>query len=474
VTDFLGMNWTRTSVCVAGIGTSGESAARTLLGLGARVTVLDDSVGDVEEERAAALRARGATVILGAATSLPPSTDLVVTSPGWRPTAPLLVSAAQQGIPVWGDVELAWRLADRTTPWLSLTGTNGKTTTVRMLAAMLTAAGHRAAAVGNVGTPLLDAVLADPPYDVLAVELSSFQLHWTSTVESYAAAVLNIAPDHLDWHGSLDSYAADKALIYRGQPLAIYNVDDPATVAMSEGIQHRVGFTLGEPQRGCLGVIDGVLIDRAFDAEDVMLASVDDVQPAAPHNVANALAAAALARAYGTPPHATLDGLRAFRPDPHRIADVATIDGVRYVDDSKATNPHAAAASLAAYPCVVWVAGGLAKGASFDELVRGAAARLRGAVLMGQDRAIVGEALRRHAPDVPVIEVVAPETGDVTVEAVMASVVQHARRLAHPGDTVLLAPACASMDMFSNYGERGDVFAAAVRHMGVEATVRRA
>jgi UDP-N-acetylmuramoylalanine--D-glutamate ligase len=459
------LHWTKLDVCVAGIGTSGRSVAGTLLDLGARVTVVDDRAGEVEQERAATLRARGAAVALGTDVTLPARTDLVVTSPGWRPTAPLLVAARDRGVPVWGDVELAWRLADRSVPWLSLTGTNGKTTTVRMLAAMLTAAGHRAAAVGNVGTPVLEAALAAEPYDVLAVELSSFQLHWTSTVESRAAAVLNIAPDHLDWHGSLDSYIADKALIYRGQPIAIYNVDDARTRALAHPMRHRIGFTLAEPDAGCVGVIDGVLVDRAFGTGDVALATTDDVRPAAPHNVANALAAAALARAYGVAPEAIRDGLLAFRPDPHRIADVATIDGVTYVDDSKATNPHAAAASLAAYPCVVWIAGGLAKGASFDDLVRVAASHLRGAVLLGQDRGVVHEALRRHAPDVPVIEVGGAETGDMTVDGVMGSVVQHARRLALPGDTVLLAPACASMDMFTDYGERGDVFAAAVRRM---------
>jgi UDP-N-acetylmuramoylalanine--D-glutamate ligase len=459
------VNWPQLHVCVAGIGTSGVSVARTLLDLGARVTVVDDRADDLEQEQATALRASGATVTLRPATAPPEGTDLVVTSPGWRPTAPLLLSAAERHVPVWGDVELAWRLADRSVPWLSLTGTNGKTTSVRMLAAMLTAAGLRTAAVGNVGTPVLDAVLAAQPYDVLAVELSSFQLHWTSTVESRAAAVLNIAPDHLDWHGSIDSYIADKALIYRGSPLAIYNVDDARTVALARRLSDRVGFTLTEPEPGCLGIIDGVLVDRAFGPAEVALADVDDVRPAAPHNVANALAAAALARSYGVAPQAIRNGLLAFKPDPHRIAGVAMIDGVTYVDDSKATNPHAAAASLSAYPCVVWVAGGLAKGASFDELVRVAAPRLRGAVLLGQDRAIVHDALRRHAPDVPVIEVGAPETGDVSVDDVMASVVQHARRLAHPGDTVLLAPACASMDMFTHYSERGDVFAAAVRRM---------
>jgi UDP-N-acetylmuramoylalanine--D-glutamate ligase len=463
-------DWRGRRVCVAGIGTSGVSVARTLLHMGATVTVVDERSGRDEEERAAALRSRGASVVLGEGTTLPGHVDLVVTSPGWRPTAPLLAAASAFGIPIWGDVELAWRLSDRAVPWLSLTGTNGKTTSVRMLAAMLTAAGHRAAAVGNVGTPVLDAVLGTQPYDVLAVELSSFQLHWTKTVESQAAAVLNIAADHLDWHGSLASYIADKALIYRGDPLAIYNADDPATVAIAQPLRRRVGFTLAAPGPHCLGVVDGVLVDRAFgDAGDnVVLASVDDVQPAAPHNVANALAAAALARSYGVQPDAIREGLLAFRADPHRIAHVATIDGVQYVDDSKATNPHAAAASLAAYPCVVWIAGGLAKGASFDDLVRQAAPRLRGAVLLGQDRAVVHDALRRHAPDVPVIDVGGSETDDVPVEDVMLSAVQHAGRLARAGDTVLLAPACASMDMFTNYGERGDVFAAAVLRMSGE------
>jgi UDP-N-acetylmuramoylalanine--D-glutamate ligase len=463
-------DWRGRRVCVAGIGTSGVSVARTLLDMGATVTVVDELSGRDEEERAAALRSRGASVVLGEGTTLPERVDLVVTSPGWRPTAPLLAAASAFGVPIWGDVELAWRLSDRSIPWLSVTGTNGKTTSVRMLAAMLAAAGHRAAAVGNIGTPVLDAVLGTEPYDVLALELSSFQLHWTSTVESQAAAVLNIAADHLDWHGSLASYIADKALIYRGDPLAIYNADDPATVAMAQPLRRRVGFTLAAPGPHSLGVVDGVLVDRAFgDAGDgVVLASVDDVQPAAPHNVANALAAAALARSHGVAPDAIREGLLAFRADPHRIAHVATIDGVQYVDDSKATNAHAAAASLAAYPCVVWIAGGLAKGASFDDLVRQAAPRLRGAVLLGQDRAVVHDALRRHAPDVPVIDVGASETDDVPVEDVMLSAVQHAGRLARAGDTVLLAPACASMDMFTNYGERGDVFAAAVLRMSGE------
>ena len=181
------------------------------------------------------------------------------------------------------------------------------------------------------------------------------------------------------------------------------------------------------------------------------------MRPAGPHNVANALAAAALARAYGVPADAVRAGLRGFVPDRHRNERVAEVAGVRYVDDSKATNPHAAAASLAAYPRVVWVAGGLLKGAPVDELVASVAGRLAGAVLLGADRTALRAAIARHAPDLPVVEV------DRTDDGAMSEVVRAAAALARPGDTVLLAPAAASMDMFRDYGARGDAFAAAVR-----------
>jgi UDP-N-acetylmuramoylalanine--D-glutamate ligase len=212
-----------------------------------------------------------------------------------------------------------------------------------------------------------------------------------------------------------------------------------------------------------LGVVDDVLADRAFVEQRrdsaAELGTLADLASPAPHMVANALAAAALARSHGVPPVAVREGLRRFRPDGHRIAEVAVVDDVRYVDDSKATNPHAARSSLAAYEHVVWVAGGLAKGASFDDLVAATASRLRGVVLLGRDRAVIGEALLRHAPEVPVIEVADDDT------AVMDRVVRAAAGLAQPGDTVLLAPGCASMDLFANYGARGDAFAESVRRL---------
>ncbi len=435
--------WVGVHVCVAGLGLSGAAAERVLAERGAQVTTVDAKLGNDQV--------------------LPPDAELVVTSPGWRPTHALFAQAAARGVPVWGEVELAWRLRDPTVPWLGVTGTNGKTTTVRMLTSMLSAAGHRAVACGNVGVPLLDAVLAEPAYDVLAVELSSYQLHWTSTVACRAAAILNLAPDHLDWHGSVEDYAADKARIWAPGTVAVFNADDDATRRLAaqrhDSGPSPVSFTLDEPSPGQLGVLAGDLVERGPDGSGVELAPVDLVQPPAPHNVANALAAAALARTLEVGPDAVAAGLRAFRPDPHRIDLVASIDGVDYVDDSKATNAHAAAASLAAFRPVVWIAGGLAKGAEFDELVAGAAHRLRGVVLLGRDRALIADALARHAPEVPVVDVPATDTG------AMDDVVRAARGLARPGDTVLLAPACASMDMFTNYGERGDAFAAAVRRL---------
>ncbi|MEU8841402.1 UDP-N-acetylmuramoyl-L-alanine--D-glutamate ligase [Streptomyces roseus] len=466
-------SWQGKNITVAGLGVSGISAARALAGLGASVTVVDGGDSEGHRVRAAELGELGISVRLADAETLPEGTDLVVTSPGWKPQSPLFAAAAAAGVEVVGDVEIAWQLrGPDAAPWLAITGTNGKTTTTQMLASILKAAGLRTAAVGNIGTPIIDVVLGEEKYDVLAVELSSYQLHWAPSLRAHSAAVLNLAPDHLDWHGSMEAYAADKGRIYEGNTVAcVYNVADPATEALvveadvEEGCR-AIGFTLGAPGPSMLGVVDGILVDRAFvenrqkNAQE--LAEVKDVNPPAPHNIANALAAAALARAFGVAPRAVRDGLRDFRPDAHRVALVDEVAGVTYVDDSKATNTHAAEASLATFEPVVWIAGGLAKGATFDELVQKSAKRMRAAVLIGADRALIAEALARHAPEVPVVDLDRTDTG------AMLAAVREAARLAEPGDTVLLAPACASMDMFANYNERGDAFADAVRELAAE------
>jgi UDP-N-acetylmuramoylalanine--D-glutamate ligase len=467
-------DWASTRAVVCGFGVSGFAAADTLLHLGADVVVLDRSApsGDEAAERARLLDVLGADLRLGPDAwdgTLPANAGLVVTSPGWSPDNPVLVEALGRALPVWGEVELAWRLrAPGAAPWLCITGTNGKTTTVQMLDAILRAAGLRSAAVGNVGRPVVEAVMDPAGADVLAVELSSFQLHWTSSMSAEAAVVLNVAPDHLDWHGSLAAYKADKGRIYeRAQRACVYNVEDRATEELVRNADvvegaRAIGFTRGLPAVGMLGVVDGVLADRAFvdDRRDsaAELIGVDELPDPAPHMVANALAAAALARAHGVPPAAVRAGLRGFALGPHRIETVAEIDGIRYVDDSKATNAHAALASLQGVTGerVVWVAGGLAKGGTFDDLVAQVRDRLRGAVVIGTDGPLIVGALRRHAPDVPVVEVSSGEDG------LMDRVVAAARTMAQAGDTVLLAPGCASMDQFRDYAERGTAFAEAV------------
>ena len=462
-------DWTPVHVGVAGLGVAGFACADSMLHLGASVTVVDSATEGRVAERAGLLEVLGATVRLGDGDTLPDGLDLLVVSPGLPPSQPVIAAALAREVPVWGELELAWRLRDphRPAPWLLVTGTNGKTTTTLMLESMLRAAGLRTVAAGNIGHSLVETVMDPAGLDVIAVEVGAPQLPFVHTISPQAAACLNVAPDHVDHFGGYEAYVAAKARVFERVQLAcVYNVADPATEAMVaeadvvEGAR-AVGFTLGVPGLSMLGVVDDMLVDRAFVEDRAThaqeLASVDDVRPAAPHNVANALAAAALARAHGVPASAVREGLAQFEPAGHRIADAGTVDGVRFVDDSKATNAHAAETSLSGYDPVVWIAGGLAKGQRFDDLVVRAAPRLRGVVLLGADREVFRDALARHAPDVPVVEVERRDTG------AMDDVVRAAHGLARPGDTVLLAPGCASWDMFRDYAARGDAFVAAVR-----------
>ena len=459
-------SWRGLRVVVAGLGIAGFACADALLQREAEVIVIDDNDGPQQQNKAQILDVLGATVRLGDGHSLPDA-DLLVVSPGLPPSAPVTRAALTAGMPVWGELELAWRVRDpEGAPWLFVTGTNGKTTTTLMLASMFRAAGLRTDAVGNIGVSLVSAVLDPEPHDVLAVEVGAPQLPFVHTVSPYAAACLNLAEDHVDFFGSFEEYRSAKARVYeRTQVACVYNAEDQQTIRMVEQAEvvegcRAIGFTLGIPGRSEVGVVDDILADRAFLEERgthaLELATLADVRPPVPHQVANALAAAALARSYGVDPRHVRDGLRRFEPAGHRIAEVGRVADVLYIDDSKATNAHAADMSLRAYDPVVWIAGGLAKGQTFDDLVQRHAARLRAVVLLGADRGIILDALRRHAPDVPVEEVTDTETG------AMQQVVNRAAAMAQPGDTVLLAPGCASWDMFTDYAQRGRAFATAV------------
>ncbi|MFD5243588.1 UDP-N-acetylmuramoyl-L-alanine--D-glutamate ligase [Amycolatopsis sp. NPDC058340] len=436
------------TVLVAGAGVTGRAVARVLSAAGAQVTVTDDDAGRL----AALADIPGVTLAVGL-TEPPEDIDLVVTSTGWRLDSPLFAAAAERGVETIGEIELAWRMsAELSDPptWLVVTGTNGKTTTVGMLESILRAAGVDAIACGNIGLPVVEVLGAG--HRVLAVELSSHQLHWSPSVRPAVGALLNLAEDHLDWHGGMAAYSAAKARALTGA-IAVGGVDD-ATVAdlLAEAPAGRkVGFTLGEPAPGQLGIRDGVLVDRAFGVAE-RLVETAGIHPAGPAGWADALAAGAVARAYGVPSQAVRDGLTRFRPAAHRGETIAEVDGVRYVDDSKATNPHAASISLRAHEHVVWLAGGQLKGASVDALIAQTAHRLRGAVLIGADRDLFAAALARHAPDTPV----RMSDGDMT------AAVRAARTMARPGDVVLLAPAAASRDMFADYAQRGEMFQAAV------------
>ena len=469
-------------VLVLGLGVTGFAAADTLAELGARVLVAAQSP---DADRARILPVIGVELLeLDDDTAIPEGIEafdpeLVIISPGFLPEHPFVVWARDRDTPIWGDVELAWRLRDKVgTPaeWILVTGTNGKTTTTQLTATMLQEHGLRVAPCGNIGTPVLDAIRDPAGFDVLVVELSSFQLHWLplegpGALQPLASVCLNLADDHYDWHGGRDAYAAAKAKVYSATRVAcVYNLADDATRHMVEEAEvqegcRAIGFGATVPGPSDVGVVDDLLVDRAFLEERatsaIELGSLADVHAAGlatPHGLANTLAASALARAAGVAPTAVRDALRRFRVDHHRTELVLEAAGISWVDDSKATNPHAAASALSAYRSVVWIVGGLLKGVDISPLVEAHHHRLRAVIAIGADRSGVLAAFERHAPGVPLIEVDEADTG-----AVMPTAVRAAAGVALDGDTVLLAPAAASMDQFTDYADRGTRFAAAVR-----------
>jgi UDP-N-acetylmuramoylalanine--D-glutamate ligase len=449
-------DFARKNILVLGAGVTGTSVARFLQSSGAKVTLTDDNSENAVKPDQIDLT----------------SFDAAVISPGWRQDHPLVSQILNSPLELLNEIDIAWNLRSVRAPkqkWIALTGTNGKTTTVEMTAAILQAAGINAVACGNVGDTVIDAVDRDNPYDVLVLELSSFQLHWTREASFTAAAILNIADDHLDWHGSFEAYAQAKFSILDRCETAILNADDgPVVLGADRFAGRKIFFSLDTPAPGEIGVVEELLIDRAFVAdpqEASMICELIDIVPTVPHNVSNALAAAGLALSLDVPHAAIQKALQSFRPGRHRIETVYEADGVTWVDDSKATNPHAAAASLMSHLSVVWIAGGLAKGADMEALVERCASRMKAAILIGADRDLIEAALIKHAPDVPRILINAPSQHIRGGESnsLMEFIVQTASEHASSGDAVLLAPACASMDQFISYADRGDRFAAAVR-----------
>ncbi|MFB8190958.1 UDP-N-acetylmuramoyl-L-alanine--D-glutamate ligase [Microbacterium sp. NPDC055988] len=479
-------DWRDLRVAVLGLSMTGFSVADTLAEFGAKVLVLSESA---EEEYARLLPVIGAGLELGSLAEVPAALvdfapEVVIASPGFSPSHPVIRWAQESGIAIWGDVELAWRVRDKVVradgmpaDWVLITGTNGKTTTTQLTASLLVEGGLRAAPCGNIGVPVLDAVRDPAGFDVLVVELSSHQLWYLGQSRPegelfpHAAVCLNLADDHLVWHGSAQAYRDAKAVVYRNTRVAcVYNKADDATRLMVEEAEvvegaRAIGFDLGIPGPSDLGIVEGLVVDRAFlddrarsALELTTIAALDEVGLAAPHIVQNILAASALVRSLGVEPEAIHSALQSFRLDAHRIQVIARHAGITWVDDSKATNPHAAASSLRAYPGAVWVVGGDLKGVDIADLVADVGATARAAVVIGVERTSVVAAFRRHAPSVPVFEVDAGETGQV-----MNRVVEIASGIVDGEGTVLLAPAAASFDQFSSYADRGHRFAEAVR-----------
>lgn len=452
------INFANKRFLVLGAGVTGSAVARSLQARGGTVSIADDNAPDSIKPESVNLQ----------------DFDAVVISPGWRQDHPLVIKVLASDLEILNEIDLAWLIRAEVAPgqkWLALTGTNGKTTTVEMTAKILQTAGLKAVACGNVGDTVIEAVDRPEPYEYLVLELSSFQLHWAKQAEFVSSAILNIADDHLDWHGTFDAYADAKFSILDRSAIAVLNADDGEVVKRSNRFTDRkVFFSLDTPAPGEIGVVEDLLVDRAFVSDPQqasMICELSDIKPTVPHNVSNALAAAALARSIDIPHETIQKALQEFRPGRHRIETVFESDSISWVDDSKATNPHAAAASLMSHLSVVWIAGGLAKGADMNAMVERCKGRIKAAILIGADRQLISDALRKFAPEIPQLLVDAPADylkGGQS-NGLMEAAVKAALTCATAGDTVLMAPACASMDQFISYADRGDRFAAAVKKL---------
>ncbi|HYI45958.1 MAG TPA: UDP-N-acetylmuramoyl-L-alanine--D-glutamate ligase [Actinomycetota bacterium] len=433
-------------VVVVGLASSGMSTAKALLGLGAKVRVTEGSTSVEIEERALELRAAGATVETGAHDLTHLDADLAVVSPGVPPASTVMRTLESTGIEIVSEIEIAYRLSRA--DLLAVTGTNGKTTTTSLLAGMLSEGGLDTVAAGNIGYPLIDAISSVPPGNAIAVEVSSFQLATTVHFRPKVAVILNVAEDHTDWHGSFGGYAAAKAkIVANQQPEDVFlpNAEDPEATRIADGAVARlVPFSVNRmpDHQPSIGVEDGHIVwrrTRIIPVEDVPLPGVAGLE--------DTVAAAGAALEYGIDAHSVVRAIRAFRPLPHRLEVVAIADGVTYIDDSKATNPHATLAAVQGLTDVVLIAGGRSKGIDLSAL-KGTVPPVVGVVALGEAADQVLE----------VFEGLVPAQRADSMERAVAL----AREQIGAKGSVLLSPGCASLDMYESYAARGDHFGACV------------
>jgi UDP-N-acetylmuramoylalanine--D-glutamate ligase len=449
------------NILVLGLGDTGLSAARWLAARGALLAVADTRAAP---PHAARLRELLPEVALHTgpfdATQLT-TADMLVVSPGVALAEPAIAHAAAAGVEIVGDVELFARALaalnqDRAHPMrtIAITGSNGKSTVTAMCGELCRSAGFETCVAGNIGLPVLDALLEietghAPTPAVWVLELSSFQLETTRSLNADAATVLNVSEDHMDRYPDLAAYAATKARIFSGDGIQVLNRDDAASLAMALPDRRVVRFGLAAPGDGDFGVCDDEL---CYDGDQLL--PIAELPLAGLHNVANALAALALTRALGCEFDPLLQGLLRFKGLPHRVERVADIAGVSYYDDSKGTNVGATEAALYGMGTrrAVVILGGDGKGQDFTPLKAAVESNARAVILIGRDAGLIRAALG---------DLALPIEPAATLEAAVVA----AHRLAQPGDAVLLSPACASFDMFRNYAHRAEVFVAAVKRL---------
>jgi UDP-N-acetylmuramoylalanine--D-glutamate ligase len=465
--------WRGLKAVVLGLGKSGFSVVDTLVELSVETVAIAKKVDPQFQDLVELI---GARIIIGDDSELLGevgfSPDFAIVSPGFSPSHALVKELTSSGVPIFSDIDLAWRLRDKTAKvaeWITVTGTNGKTTTSELTAHMLRAGGFRAVACGNIGNPILDMIRDPDGFDFLVVELSSFQLHYSHAFEAVASAFLNFAEDHLDWHGSLEDYFASKSKIFHHTRSAIvFNEEDPKTFEAAQAAEviegaRGVSFTLGIPAKSMVGYVEEFLVDRAFLVERaeaaLEIATSEDLEKIGELTLQlkqNVAAATALVRAVGLPPVEIKRAIPTFTLAKHRVQFVGEIGGVRYIDDSKATNAHAARGSLSSFESVVWIVGGLLKGVDISPLLVASSKRLKAAVLIGADTSELERLFSENLPQLPLRVL----TGEP-----MSQAVKVATELASSGDTVLLAPAAASMDQYLDYADRGEQFQKAVREL---------
>ena len=441
-------------VCILGLGASGDAAARYcagLLGTGCdSVTVFDGSDSQRVSERAAALEALGVRVLLGTQ-AVAGRYDLCIASPGIAPHWPLMASARSCCESIISELEFAYRASSG--PWVAVTGTNGKTTTTSLVTHLLESAGISARAVGNIGLPAISAVGRGDADEVLVAEVSSFQLALTERFQPRVAVLLNITPDHVDWHGSLERYAADKARVFenlRPGDVAVIDVDDPGSAPYAVEVENRGISVIRVSRSEGAGVgaylADGVLTLSGTSGA-IPLIPVSELRIRGSHNVSNALAGAAAAHAMGAPPADIARGLAGFEPIEHRLEPVGTFGGVEWFNDSKATNPDAVFKAIEAFadrPFVLLL-GGRSKGSDFGALAAKAAGTARGVIVFGEAADEIAAAFRSVS-------------ARVIRSGSLRDAVDAALNMAAPGDAVVLSPACASFDEFDDYEHRGRAF----------------